>query len=127
MGVRPQKYGPPEKNADAVTGLDFEKRERKRMKTIGIVRKIDDLGRVVIPREIRRNLGIREGDPFEIFMDEDEIILRKYNASIGLEQHVRRLEDAFSEVKNEMDADTANQICEHIEALKNIFTNMDKR
>ena len=46
----------------------------------GIIRRIDDLGRVVIPKEIRRTLRIREGDPLEIFTDrEGEVILKKYS------------------------------------------------
>lgn len=50
------------------------------MKATGIVRRIDDLGRVVIPKEIRRTLRIRESDPLEIFTDrEGEIILKKYS------------------------------------------------
>ena len=50
------------------------------MKATGIVRRIDELGRVVIPKEIRRTLKIREGDPLEIFTDrEGEIILKKYS------------------------------------------------
>lgn len=50
------------------------------MKATGIVRRIDDLGRVVVPKEIRRTLRIREGDPMEIFTDrEGEIILKKYS------------------------------------------------
>lgn len=50
------------------------------MKATGIVRRIDDLGRVVIPKEIRRTLRIREGDPLEIFTDRDGgIILKKYS------------------------------------------------
>jgi AbrB family transcriptional regulator, stage V sporulation protein T len=50
------------------------------MKATGIVRRIDDLGRVVIPKEIRRTLRIREGDPLEIFIDrEGEVILKKYS------------------------------------------------
>jgi len=50
------------------------------LKATGIVRRIDDLGRVVIPKEIRRTLRIREGDPLEIFTDrEGEIILKKYS------------------------------------------------
>lgn len=52
----------------------------RKMKATGIVRRIDDLGRVVIPKEIRRTLRIREGDPLEIFTDrEGEIILKKYS------------------------------------------------
>jgi len=50
------------------------------LKATGIVRRIDDLGRVVIPKEIRRTLRIREGDPLEIFTDRDgEVILKKYS------------------------------------------------
>ena len=48
------------------------------MKATGIVRRIDDLGRVVIPKEIRRTMRIREGDPLEIFLDGDHIVLQKY-------------------------------------------------
>ncbi len=50
------------------------------MKATGIVRRIDDLGRVVIPKEIRRTLRIREGDPLEIYTDrEGQIVLKKYS------------------------------------------------
>ena len=47
------------------------------MKATGIVRRIDDLGRVVIPKEIRRTMRIREGDPLELFLDRDGICLQK--------------------------------------------------
>ena len=48
------------------------------MKSTGIVRKIDDLGRIVLPMELRRTLGISEKDPIEIFVEDDTIILRKH-------------------------------------------------
>jgi len=58
----------------------LKRRENQLMKATGIVRRIDDLGRVVIPKEIRRTLRIREGDPLEIFVDrEGEVILKKYS------------------------------------------------
>ena len=54
------------------------RRNWESMKATGIVRRIDDLGRIVIPKEIRRTLRIRESDPLEIFTDrEGEIILKK--------------------------------------------------
>jgi len=61
--------------------MSFGKKEEcTSMKATGIVRRIDDLGRVVIPKEIRRTLRIREGDPLEIFVDrEGEVILKKYS------------------------------------------------
>ena len=48
------------------------------MKATGIVRKVDELGRIVLPMELRRTLGIQKEDPVEIFVDENNIILRKY-------------------------------------------------
>ena len=48
------------------------------MKQTGVTRKIDELGRIVIPKEIRKNLGIRDGETLEIFTSEDSIILKKY-------------------------------------------------
>ena len=49
------------------------------MKATGVTRKIDELGRIVIPKEIRRNLGIRDGENVEIYTDTDSIILKKHN------------------------------------------------
>lgn len=66
------------------------------MKATGIVRRIDDLGRVVIPKEIRRTLRIREGDPLEIYTEKDgEVIFKKYSPIGDLQ-------------------DIANQICDSI-------------
>lgn len=48
------------------------------MKSTGIIRKVDELGRIMIPIELRRTLNIHEKDPVEIFIDGEEIILRKY-------------------------------------------------
>lgn len=66
------------------------------MKATGIVRRIDDLGRVVIPKEIRRTLRIREGDPLEIFVDrEGEVILKKYSPISELGDFAREYADAL--------------------------------
>ena len=55
------------------------------MKETGIVRRVDDLGRFVIPKEVRRTLGIREGDELELFVDNGKVILQKYSvlAEVG--------------------------------------------
>ena len=64
------------------------------MKATGIVRRIDDLGRIVIPKEIRRTMRIREGDPLEIFTNKDgEVIFKKYSPIGELTEHV----DAFAQ------------------------------
>ncbi|MBE7128916.1 AbrB/MazE/SpoVT family DNA-binding domain-containing protein [Bacillus mycoides] len=50
------------------------------MKSTGITRKIDELGRIVLPKELRRTLGIAEKNPIEIFVEEEKIILQKYKS-----------------------------------------------
>lgn len=64
------------------------------MKSTGIVRKVDELGRIVLPIELRRNLDIEERDPVEIFLEGDKIVLQKYEpaclfcgSSVGLTQY----------------------------------------
>jgi len=52
------------------------------LKSTGIVRKVDELGRVVIPIELRRTLGIEEKDAMEIYVDEDRIVLKKYKPTM---------------------------------------------
>lgn len=63
----------------------------KNMKATGIIRRIDDLGRVVIPKEIRRTLKIREGDPLEIFLGEDNCVcFQKYSVLGSLSEEALR-------------------------------------
>ena len=69
------------------------------MKATGIVRRIDDLGRVVIPKEIRRTLRIRESDPLEIFTDrEGEIILKKYSPIGEMTTFAKQYAESLSQV-----------------------------
>lgn len=66
------------------------------MKATGIVRRIDDLGRVVIPREIRRTLGIREGDLLEIYTEKDgSVIFRKYSVLGNIEDYAKNASDSL--------------------------------
>ncbi len=67
------------------------------MKATGIVRRIDDLGRVVIPKEIRRTMRIREGDPLEIYTDHNgEVIFKKYSPMGELGNFISQLCDSLS-------------------------------
>ena len=63
------------------------------MKATGIIRRVDDLGRIVIPKEIRRNLGIREGEALEIFVDEGCVCFKKY-----IPNKLEKVSDAFNEL-----------------------------
>ena len=66
------------------------------MKTTGITRKIDDLGRVVLPIELRRMLGIEVKDSLEIFVDGDSVILRKYRRDTDKVEMVEQLQNILS-------------------------------
>ena len=77
--------------------------ERRLMKATGIVRRIDDLGRIVIPKEIRRTLRIREGDPMEIFTSrEGEILLKKYSPVGELGEFASSLAESLAQVLGEL-------------------------
>ena len=68
------------------------------MKATGVVRKIDDLGRIVIPKEIRRTLRVREGEPLEIFTDRDgQIILKKYSPMGEMGTFARQYAEALAQ------------------------------
>ena len=67
------------------------------MRTTGIVRRIDDLGRIVIPKEIRRSLGIVENSPMEIFIEGDSVILKLYEPG-----YITDLEKEFAATVEEL-------------------------
>ena len=69
------------------------------MRPTGIVRRIDDLGRIVVPKEIRRVLRIREGDPLEIFTGKDgEVIIKKYSPLGELGTFAQQYVDSISQI-----------------------------
>lgn len=67
------------------------------MKATGIVRRIDDLGRVVIPKDIRRTLQIHEGDPLELFMQGRAVCFKKYDKTLSIRETVRDVIDLIRE------------------------------
>ena len=67
------------------------------MKSTGVVRKIDELGRIVIPKEIRRNLRIHDGENLEIFIDDNSIILKKFSKMVDLKDIISRLCDLMND------------------------------
>ncbi|MBR3161381.1 MAG: AbrB/MazE/SpoVT family DNA-binding domain-containing protein [Bacilli bacterium] len=68
------------------------------MKTTGIIRRIDDLGRIVIPKEIRRNLRIKNGDSLEVFVDMESVVLKKYSPMESVEDMASKYVDSFNQV-----------------------------
>ena len=70
------------------------------MNKSGITRRIDELGRIVIPKEIRSNLGIRDCEPLEIFVDNNSIIIKKFSQIINIKEISLKICDIMSEVCN---------------------------
>lgn len=82
------------------------------MKATGIVRRIDDLGRVVIPKEIRRTMRIREGDPLEIYTDkEGGVIFKKYSLMGGVADFAAQLCDTLSRTTGQISVITDRDNC----------------
>lgn len=65
------------------------------MKNTGVIRKIDELGRIVIPKEIRKNLNIRNGEDVQIYIEEDKIILKKYQKILSIKENAQKYLDGF--------------------------------
>ena len=96
------------------------------MKATGIVRRIDDLGRVVIPKEIRRTICIKEGDPIELYLDEEGgIVLKPYVLDVG-----RVLENAIDMVAKALEYDEryeAKEVIDKLEAAEELWRELEKR
>ncbi|MCI9279486.1 MAG: AbrB/MazE/SpoVT family DNA-binding domain-containing protein [Bacilli bacterium] len=68
------------------------------MKSTGVIRRIDELGRIVLPKEIRRNLGIREGENLEIFVEEDKMILKKFSKIKDYEEIIKSIGEIVANI-----------------------------
>ena len=91
------------------------------MKATGIVRRVDDLGRIVIPKEIRRQLGIREETPMELFIEDKALVIRKYETDNCIKDRLDDFMSVFYDCREDLDNETANAIEVHINALIGIM------
>lgn len=91
------------------------------MKATGIVRRIDELGRVVIPKEIRKTLRIAEGTPLEIYTEKDALVLRKYSPITSLEDDAKDFIGTLGEITERKCLLTDNEkiVCVSSPDLKN--------
>lgn len=85
------------------------------MKATGIIRRIDDLGRIVIPKEVRRGLGAEEGDAFELFVEAGNIILIPYHAERTLATDLRKV--FLMHEHDEQDNEKYHEVLEKIRKL----------
>ena len=94
------------------------------MYTTGIVRRIDDLGRIVIPKEIRKKLRIRDGENLEILVRDDEIVLKKYSVMKNIEDFASNFTDAiYGFIKHNILITNDNKIIECSGSMKKKLLN----
>ena len=88
------------------------------MKSTGIIRRIDDLGRIVIPKEIRRTLRIGEGSPMEIFVTKEGILLKKYHPDTGLLDLLSATAKEVEEICVDLGPEKTGDIRKHIRDIQ---------
>ena len=92
------------------------------MKATGVVRRIDELGRIVIPKEIRKNFRIKEGENIEIYIDDNNIILKKYSELKNVSDISSNIIDSvFSIINKDVIITDMSNIVELSPSLKNVF------
>ena len=92
------------------------------MKGTGLIRKIDDLGRIVIPRDVRKEMCIYENDPFEIFIDENGIYLKKYNLRSDIENAIIRAKLCVLDNRS-LSEDTSKEILRQLSEIEKLLKN----
>ena len=90
------------------------------MKATGILRRIDDLGRIVIPKEIRRSMGIRDGEALEIFIEKDAIILKKYHVN-DLDEFASCVDKIAEGMQDSYHFDDYKEFCNLANKMKEII------
>lgn len=88
------------------------------MKAIGIVRKLDELGRVVIPKEIRKQNGWKEGQPVEMFTEKDQLILRGYGVGHKVVVAVEMIEHLKKKAKENKDEESSKMLDRVIDLIQ---------
>lgn len=94
------------------------------MKTTGIIRRMDDLGRIVIPREVRRTIGAKEGDPFEILVDEENngLVIMPYQSNA-----VSKIRAVAESLNGRANPDEYWQIAEELETIAKKLEKLEKK
>ena len=88
------------------------------MNATGIIRRVDDLGRVVIPKEVRRKVGISEGTPMEIFVSAEGIMLKKYHTENELLNMTENLKEALEDMCVDLGPEKTGNIRSHIREIQ---------
>lgn len=89
--------------------------------TTGIIRRIDDLGRIVIPKEIRRKLNIKEGDPLELSLDGNKVVFELYIPTYEYKKEINRLIERLEEEKDYLNKEEINRAILKLQEACNVL------
>lgn len=95
------------------------------MRATGIVRRVDDLLRIAIPREIARRIGIREGTPLELFIEDGDLVFRKYSAAYELKDSLSVLKNTFDNSKDSLEPECVSEIESCIKEIESALSNIE--
>lgn len=91
------------------------------MNRTGIIRRVDDLGRIVLPKEVRRKLGISEGTPMEIYVSADSVTLKKYYPENELSSMAANLQEAVEDMCVDLGPEKTGDIRRHIREIQKLL------
>lgn len=91
------------------------------MNGTGIVRRVDDLGRIVLPKEIRRKLGISEGTPMEIYVSADSVTLKRYYPQKELSSMAANFQEVVEDMCVDLGPEKTGDIRRHIREIQNLL------
>lgn len=91
------------------------------MKATGIVRRVDELGRIVLPKELRRSLGVSEGTPMEIEVLKDGIVLRKFREGMQAIEVAKDLENIIDDICVDLGPEKTSEIRRNLREIKSIL------
>lgn len=100
------------------------------MKATGILRRVDDLGRIVIPKDIRRTLKIHEGDALEIYTDADMVCFKRYCPQGEWQEDLKKIEEEVREhywMPNSEYSELAGKLSKHFQEIQDIINTFEKR
>lgn len=91
------------------------------MKATGIVRRVDDFGRIVLPKEIRTNFGMHVGEPVEIFVSGDSVVLKRYDSGISVQEKVEELSIAVDDISTELGMEKTEKVKKYLNEIESLL------
>ena len=111
----------PQKVAESFDVVATAIRQKEKEEMSGVVRRVDEMGRIVLPKEIRNVLGISEGTPMDIYMSNGRVILKRYCAEDALSSLVGIFAESLEERSEDLEKGKAEDIKQHVREIQKLL------